>query len=96
MKPYRNQKLRDLANEAPHCMYCKTPRDGTIVLAHSNLLQHGKGTSQKSQDFPAYVCAKCHREIDGAGDKWMRHEQLMEAGYWSVIWLLESGHLEVK
>lgn len=39
--------------------------DGTVVAAHSNQQKHGKGMSIKAHDcFVAFLCAKCHHEID--------------------------------
>ena len=60
---YRNRKLTNLANGAP-CMLCGI-EDKTIVAAHSNLLEHGKGKGIKSSDcFIAFLCNACHFDLD--------------------------------
>jgi hypothetical protein len=39
--------------------------DGTVVSAHSNKSEHGKGKGLKSHDiFIAYLCHRCHSYID--------------------------------
>ena len=59
----RSRLLRRLAS-GKACVMCGI-QDGTIVLAHSNLLEHGKGFSQKSSDLMgAWLCAECHYEYD--------------------------------
>tara|TARA_B100001093_G_C26825311_1_gene1013742 strand:+ start:725 stop:1033 length:309 start_codon:yes stop_codon:yes gene_type:complete len=59
----RSKKLRRLAN-GKACVMCEI-QDGTIVLAHSNLLEHGHCMSQKSSDLMgAWLCGKCHFELD--------------------------------
>ena len=46
------------------CQHCGVA-DGTVVAAHSNLSQHGKGRSIKSSDvFVASLCFACHSELD--------------------------------
>ena len=96
--PYRNQKLRDLAKECPHCMYCGKANDGDVVLAHSNRQRDGKGLGIKSHDMPCFVCKRCHDAIDRrsgtsmwAGDE--REFIRLEAVYYSTLWLLKEGHL---
>ena len=60
---FRSKKLREAANGRP-CVLCT--RVGTTVAAHSNSLEHGRGMSHKAPDYyVAYVCQKCHDEIDG-------------------------------
>lgn len=95
-KPYRNQKLRDVARHVPYCMGCKKPNDGTIVGCHSNRQHDGKGTGQKAHDLLAYCCSECHAYIDGNGDKRERHCFFLQAVYNSIVWLLKEGYLEVK
>lgn len=47
------------------CTHCGV-RDGTVVAAHSNQLQHGKGKSLKAHDcFTAWLCCRCHDFADG-------------------------------
>ena len=75
---YRSPKLLKAAQDRP-CVLCNSY--GTTVAAHSNSLAHGRGFAHKAPDyFSAYVCQRCHDEIDGrAGgltkeekrDKWL-------------------------
>ena len=65
MKPFRSQQLRDFARDAPKCFHCDAINDGTVVGAHSNRLEDGKGLGIKSHDLVAYVCKGCHDNIDG-------------------------------
>lgn len=40
-------------------------QDGTVVAAHSNLLEHGKGRGLKAHDgMHAWLCYRCHTELD--------------------------------
>ncbi len=50
------------------CVHCGAD-DGTIVAAHSNMPEHGKGQSIKANDcFIAHLCGNCHRWLDqGSG-----------------------------
>lgn len=96
---YRNQKLRDLAKEVPHCMYCCEPNHGQVVLCHSNSQKHGKGLGIKAHDVPCYLCDRCHALADGRMgphlDKRDRDLILYEGVYNSVLWiLLEKGWLK--
>ena len=60
---HRNRKLLDLA-EGKHCVMCGA-KDGTIVAAHSNLQEHGKGMGQKADDcMTAWLCYRCHTRLD--------------------------------
>ena len=99
--PYRNQKLRDLAKECPHCMYCGKANEGDVVLAHSNRQRDGKGMGIKPSDVPCYLCYKCHGIADGRlepnGWTWEeRGEIIREAAYYSTLWLLKEGYLVTK
>lgn len=39
--------------------------DDTVVSAHSNLLEHGKGKGIKADDsMVAWLCYRCHTEYD--------------------------------
>lgn len=65
---YRNPQLLRLAKGMP-CMLqvpsvcCGDPE--TTVAAHSNLMRHGKGTSEKAGDeYHCWACAACHRWLD--------------------------------
>lgn len=47
-----------------HCQLCGAS-DGTIVAAHSNAGEHGKGRAIKADDNRvAALCHRCHHEID--------------------------------
>lgn len=62
----RSRRLLDLARDQA-CVCCGA-EDGTIVAAHSNLLEHGKGMSQKAHDcMHAWLCHRCHSELDQGG-----------------------------
>lgn len=40
-------------------------QDGTVVAAHSNLLEHGKGKGIKAHDgMAAWLCYRCHSQLD--------------------------------
>lgn len=63
---YRNPKLLKLA-EGQACVWCGN-QDGTVVSAHSNLLEHGKGRSHKAHDgMIAFLCHRCHTDLDQGG-----------------------------
>ena len=70
---YRNRKLLDLArNQA--CVNCGA-EDGTVVPAHSNLGEHGKGKSLKADDsMVMWLCHTCHSELD-QGKRMSRDER---------------------
>ena len=56
------------------CVMCGA-RDGTVVWAHSNLLEHGKGRGLKASDpMGAFLCFACHSELD-QGKKLGRQEK---------------------
>lgn len=62
---YRNKALTDSAN-GESCVACGA-QDDTVVWAHSNRQEHGKGTGIKSHDLLGlYLCAGCHRLYDEA------------------------------
>ena len=45
-------------------MMCHT-QDDTIVAAHSNLMEHGKGMGHKAHDgMTAWLCHRCHSQLD--------------------------------
>jgi hypothetical protein len=59
----RIPKLLALAH-GKSCVDCGN-EDGTIVAAHSNLLEHGKGRGIKAHDgMSAWLCFRCHSELD--------------------------------
>lgn len=60
---YVSHKLRKAA-EGRACVLCGSV--GTTVGAHSNSLAHGRGMSHKCPDYyMAYLCHRCHDEVDG-------------------------------
>ena len=63
---YRNRKLLDLARDQ-RCVMCHA-EDGTVVAAHSNREEHGKGMGIKAHDcMSAWLCAMCHNHYDQGG-----------------------------
>jgi len=70
---YRNRKLLDLARDQA-CVSCGL-QDGTIVAAHSNLMEHGKGKGLKAHDgMMAWLCYRCHSKYD-QGSEMSREEK---------------------
>lgn len=70
---YRNRRLLDLA-EGQRCVMCGAD-DNTIVAAHSNLSEHGKGMGIKAHDsMHAWLCHRCHAEYD-QGNKMSKAEK---------------------
>jgi hypothetical protein len=62
---YRNPAVLFEARMFP-CQYCGAD-DATIVAAHSNWPEHGKGMSIKAHDcFVAYLCSGCHALVDSS------------------------------
>lgn len=60
---FRSRRLLDSAR-GQSCQNCDAD-DGTIVAAHSNSAEHGKGKSIKAADcFVAYLCFRCHGWLD--------------------------------
>lgn len=98
---YRNPKILKHANSQA-CQNCGR-QDGTIVAAHSNLLEHGRGSNLKSHDiFCAYLCADCHRWLDAVGklkdptgryeSSWAdKREMFLAAMFKTQIILLHDG-----
>lgn len=72
---YRNPKLLALARDQA-CVMCLN-RNDTVVAAHSNLLEHDKGRSNKAHDgMTAWLCYRCHTRLDQGAD--MTREQRRE------------------
>lgn len=64
---FRSPKLLALARDQA-CVMCGC-QDGTIVSAHSNLLEHGKGKGLKAHDgMIAWLCYRCHSNLDQGKD----------------------------
>ena len=77
---YRSRKLLDLA-KGQACVMCGL-QDGTVVAAHSNLLEHGKGRGMKADDsMVAWLCYPCHTEYDQGSkmDKLERRDFILTA-----------------
>lgn len=66
MSNFRAPALLRMARDQS-CTNCGAD-DGTIVAAHSNWSEHGKGMSIKAHDcFIAHLCARCHSWLDQGG-----------------------------
>ena len=60
---YRNRALLDLAKDKP-CANCYA-QDDTVVAAHSNMQEHGRGHAHQSHDcYVAWLCVRCHHWLD--------------------------------
>lgn len=59
----RSRRLLNMAKDQA-CVACGA-QDGTVVAAHSNLQEHGKGAGHKAHDcMTAWLCHRCHSEYD--------------------------------
>lgn len=66
MSNWRSPALLRAARDQS-CVNCGA-EDGTIVSAHSNWPDHGKGMSIKAHDcFVAHLCHACHSWLDQGG-----------------------------
>lgn len=64
-KAFRCKKIREMA-KGEACTHCGA-NDGTIVAAHQNGLQAGRGMGMKAHDFyVAYLCSDCHDQYDSS------------------------------
>lgn len=95
---YRSRKLLDSAKDAPKCMGCGRHNDGSVVMAHANWAEYGKGMGHKAHDWSvAALCGDCHASID-QGHHMSRDER---KDFWraahirTMAWLFESGKVEV-
>lgn len=60
---HRSKSLRESARDET-CVGCGA-QDGTVVWAHSNEMQHGKGKGLKAHDILGnYLCYRCHSWYD--------------------------------
>lgn len=104
--PYENRALLDLAKYVP-CQNCGAD-DGTIVPAHSNLSEHGKGKNLKAHDcFFAALCQRCHGWYDNQGGlgkdptgvwdstRADKREMFMRAKDKTLLLLFVRGYLKV-
>lgn len=93
---YRNKKLLELVRLLP-CAHCGA-EDGTIVGAHSNQLQDGKGRGLKAHDYRiASLCYCCHIELDQGKnlDKFDRVLMWENAHRATIGMLFERGFINV-
>jgi hypothetical protein len=94
-------KLREMAKEVPACMGCglENPNGDLLCLAHSNALEDGRGAYHKSDDlFGAFLCARCHDEVDGRAGMWGKEgkrEFHRRAWIKTVRWLILNNRLKV-
>ena len=94
---FRSRKLLDHA-KGQTCVMCGAD-DGTVVCAHSNLGEHGKGGSLKANDAcTAHLCFRCHSEYDQG--KTMTREQrrdfILTAIVRTVMRLFDQGKVVVR
>ena len=93
---FRNRKLLDTARDMP-CMSCGI-EDGTIVAAHGNGSQYGKGMGIKAHDcFFAGLCHKCHADYDHGNRMTKAEKQVFfsRAMAKTWLWLWNNGKLKV-
>lgn len=84
--------------EGQACVMCGRD-DGTVVAAHSNELQFGKGMGTKAHDgASAWLCMHCHMGYDQGVymDKTERRLFILEAIAKTYIQLWEQGLIEVR
>jgi len=94
---HRDPKLLKLARDQS-CVSCGA-NDGTVVWAHSNLLEHGKGRSLKAHDaMGMLLCSICHHQLD-QGFMWTREEKREYTYKWicaTHLRLWSDGFIGVK
>ena len=76
---------------------CHT-QDGTVVAAHSNLMEHGKGMGHKAHDgMHAWLCNRCHSQLDqGSGmSKEDRKMYTLTAICRTYVHMWDQGLIEV-
>ena len=96
--PFRMDKLRQAAKDAPRCFACGNPNDGTVVGCHPPAkLGKGGGMGYKGHDLLAYCCQSCHDIIDNRtlGPSLLHRDVIwLDAFYWSTVWLIQEGVLK--
>lgn len=93
---YRSRKLLDTAKDCPYCFGCGNHNDGTVVMAHANWYEYGKGGALKANDWAiAAMCFKCHTRIDQGHDmdKAEKKEFWRMAHVKTLTWLFDTGRL---
>ena len=95
MMNYRNKKLLNDAR-GQSCKHCGI-NDGTVVNAHSNWYEHGKGASIKAHDYyTAHLCYSCHAWLDqGKASREEKRDMWYRAFERTLDWRFENGILEV-
>lgn len=76
---FRSRKLLDLCHDTP-CM-ADFPHEcrGTIVPAHANGLEFGRGFASKADDcFVAALCPNAHDFVDGRRGGWDKETKRAE------------------
>ena len=96
---YRNKALKELAALVDTCPWCgEWAEPGSIVGCHPNSLKYGKGMGLKADDLVAFLCPKCHDQLDGRSGTLTRHEKeqmFLGAFYESMLWAFSNGHIKV-
>jgi ferredoxin len=89
---YLRDKKRLEACRALACQHCGA-EDGTIVAAHSNWSEHGKGRGIKASDeFVAALCFTCHTELDQGKISKVLKQQIWHDAYIKTIAMLEGNN----
>lgn len=94
---WRSRKLLDAAKEAPRCFCCGHSNNGTVVMAHANWHEYGKGAGIKAHDWAiAAMCYECHKQLDqGPDSKQEKKDRWIRAHIHTLAWLFDSGRLTV-
>ena len=94
---YRSRKLLDVARESPRCFCCGKHNDGTVVAAHANGSEYGKGMGTKAHDWAiAFLCYQCHTEIDqGSLPREQKKDRWLLAHIRTMEWLFDNGKVGV-
>lgn len=84
LEPYRDAALLEMARGRPCLLMVPavcSHRVDTVVAAHSNLAEHGKGLARKADDcYSAWGCACCHVWLDqGKAGAARKESTFMEA-----------------
>lgn len=87
---YRNHKILELPRLGEiACQYCHR-QDGTVVMAHSNQLTHGKGKGIKAHDcFVAALCHSCHAFVDQGQGMRLARETVWQSAHERTVPLFQ-------
>jgi len=93
---YRSRKLLDSFRDAPRCFICGKANNGTVVGAHANWSEFGKGMGIKAHDFfTVAACNECHRLLDsGTLSRDDQKALWLEAWIKTVAWWFQSGKVK--